>query len=238
MKRFLHLLILISLSLLNSFAFELDWEASTTANVGTGPFAPSLIMSNRAGTITQSKGIYQRASIICPLEPDKRFTYSFGADAYIQATSAVDYDRYNPDTKTFDPIARRPAVATLQQLFGEIKYRSLFLMVGMKENDRTFLNNPLSSGDMTVSNNARPIPQARIGFYDFVNIPFTRGWAQIIGDIAYGKFTDSKWNTDHYNYYNNFIATGVWYHYKRLYLRSNPEARLSVTVGMQHAAQF
>ncbi|MDE5551848.1 MAG: capsule assembly Wzi family protein [Muribaculaceae bacterium] len=108
----------------------------------------------------------------------------------------------------------------------------------MKENDRTFLNNPLSSGDLTVSNNARPIPQARIGFYDFVDIPLTRGWVQIIGDIAYGKFTDSKWNRDHYNYYNNFLATGVWYHYKRLYLRSNPDARFSATVGMQHAAQF
>lgn len=111
-------------------------------------------------------------------------------------------------------------------------------MAGMKEQDRTFLDNPLSSGDLTVSNNARPIPQVRAGFYDFVNIPFTQGWVQIIGDIAYGKFTDARWNEDHFNYYSGFITTGVWYHYKRLYLRSNPRQRFSVTVGMQHAAQF
>ena len=108
----------------------------------------------------------------------------------------------------------------------------------MKENDRTFLNNPLSSGDLTVSDNARPIPQVKVGFYDFVNIPLTNGWVQIIGDIAYGKFTDKKWNEDHYNYYNSFITTGVWFHYKRLYLRSKPSRPFSVTVGMQHAAQF
>lgn len=237
MRRFYSLLLLLG-TILTASAFELDWEVSTTANVGSGPFAPSLIMNNRAGTITQSKGIYERAATWCPLDLDKRFTYSFGFDGYVQATSAVSYERYNDTDKEFDWINRRPAAATLQQLYGEIKYRSLFLFAGMKENDRTFLNNPLSSGDMTVSNNARPIPQVRIGFYDFVNIPFTKGWAQIIGDIAYGKFTDSKWQTDHFNYYNNFITTGVWYHYKRLYLRSNPDAPFSVTVGMQHAAQF
>lgn len=219
-------------------AFELNWEASTTANVGSGPFAPSLIMANRGGTVTQSKGLYQRAAIFCPLDSGKRFSYSFGVDGYVQATSAVSYSRWNEERKAMEMIPRRPAVATLQQLYGLIKYRSLFLMAGMRENDRTFLNNPLSSGDVVVSNNARPIPQVRIGFYDFVNIPLTNGWVQIIGDIAYGKFTDAKWNEDHFNYYNSFITTGVWYHYKRLYLRSKPSKPFSVTVGMQHAAQF
>ncbi|MDE6246700.1 MAG: capsule assembly Wzi family protein [Muribaculaceae bacterium] len=237
-KRFLLPAILSATSIIPGHSFELNWEASTTANVGSGPFAPSLIMNNRAGTITQSKGIYERASIFAPLQPDKRFSFSFAVDGYIQATSAVDYRKYDATTGEFSMIPRRPAAVTLQQLSGLIKYRSLFLMAGMKENDRTFLNNPLSSGDMTVSNNARPIPQVRIGFYDFVNIPLTKGWVQIIGDIAYGKFTDAKWNTDHYNFYNSFITTGVWYHYKRLYLRTNPSKPFSVTVGMQHATQF
>lgn len=238
MKRFFLSMTAVALSLSIANAFELDWEASTTVNAGTGDFAPSLLMANQAGTITQSKGIYERASIFAPLEPDKRFSFSFALYGYVQATSAVDYSRWNSSTDESEMIPRRPAALTLQQLYGLVKYRSLFLMAGMKENERTFLNNPLSSGDLTVSNNARPIPQVRVGFYDFVNIPLTRGWAQIIGDIAYGKFTDAKWNTDHYNYYNSFLTTGVWFHYKRLYLRSKPSQRFSVTVGMQHAAQF
>lgn len=236
--RFLLVTSLMAAASIAAPAIRLDWQASTTVNAGSGPFAPSLIMANRAGTITQSKGIYERASIICPLRPERRFSYSFGADAYVQATSAVGYERWQPDDGLFMTFERRPAALTLQQLFGEIKYRSIYLMAGMKEQDRSFIRDPLSSGDLTVSNNARPIPQVRVGFHDFVNIPLTQGWVQIIGDIAYGKFTDAKWTEDHYNYYNSFITTGVWYHYKRLYLRSKPSKPFSVTVGMQHAAQF
>ena len=41
-----------------------------------------------------------------------------------------------------------------------------------------------------------------------------------------------------YNRYIYFVTTGAWFHYKRLYLRTNPAKPLSVTIGMQHAAQF
>lgn len=236
-KKFITLIFLV-IFFAKGYPFELNWESSTFVNVGTGDFAPSLIMANRGGTITQSKGVYERVALFCPLEPKKRFSYSFAIDAYAQATSGISYSQWNYREKKLCMKSRRPAAVTLQQLYGMVKYRSVFLMAGMKEHDRTFLNNSLSSGDLTLSNNARPIPQIRVGFYDFVDIPFTNGWVQIIGDIAYGKFTDDKWNEDHFNYYNSFITTDVWFHYKRLYLRSKPSKRLSVTVGMQHAAQF
>lgn len=238
MKRSIHFILFLLIPFVSIFGFEMNWEASTTVNAGTGKFAPSLIMANRAGTVTQSKGVYERAGLFHELNPKDRFSFSFGVDAYIQATSSVDYDRWNVDEEKFEAIPRRPSVFVLQQLFGEIKYRSLYLLAGMKEHDRSFIDNPLSSGDLTISNNARPIPQVKVGFYDFVDIPFTNHWAQIIGDIAYGKFTDSKWNKDHYNYYNYFLNTDVWFHYKRLYLRSNPDKPFVATVGMQHAAQF
>lgn len=207
-------------------------------NVGSGPFAPSLIMANRAGTLTQSKGVYQRAGIFHHLDDSCKFSYSFGFDAYFQEASSVDYDKWIFTDDKFQSIPRRPAAAVIQQLFGMIKYRSLFFFAGMKEHERTFLFNPLSSGDLTVSNNARPIPQIRFGFWDFVDIPLTNHWVQIIGDIAYGKFLDSKWNEQHYNYFNGYLTTNVWFHYKRLHLRSNPDKPFVATVGMQHAAQF
>lgn len=238
MNRYFLFFILLLVTAVSASPYELDWEASTTVNAGTGSFAPSLIMANRGGTITQSKGVYERAGIFHHLEPEKRFSYSFGLDVYAQCTSSENYMKWNADNKDFSMLARKPSAVVIQQLYGLIKYRSLFLSAGMKEHDRTFLENPLSSGDLTLSNNARPIPQARAGFYDFVNIPFTQGWVQIIGDIAYGKFMDSNWNKDHYNYYNGFITTDVWFHYKRLYLRSNPKQRFVATAGLQHAAQF
>lgn len=238
MNRYLSIILVALVSVSSVYAYELNWEASTTINAGTGPFAPSLIMSNRAGTITQSKGIYQRAGIYRALDSEKRFSYSFGIDGYVQGVSSVDYEKWNSSEREFHMIARRPSVLALQQLYGLIKYRSIYLMAGMKEHDRTFVDNSLSSGDLTISNNARPIPQVKAGFYDFVNIPFTKGWVQIIGDISYGKFMDSRWTEKHYNYYNSFITTDVWFHYKRLYFRTNPEERFVATFGMQHAAQF
>ncbi len=202
MNRRIYIFLVVLLSIMSAYGYELDWEASTTVNVGSGSFAPSLIMDNKAGTVTQSKGVYERGYIYHSLEPDKKFSYSFGLDGYVQGVSSVDYMRWNHEEKVFEMIPRRPAPFTLQQLYGQIKYRSLYVMAGMKEHDRTFLENSLSSGDLTISNNARPIPQVKFGFFDFVNIPFTQGWAQIIGDIAYGKFTDSKWNEDHFGFVN------------------------------------
>lgn len=238
LNRYLLILLFVVVSTSSVFSYELDWEASATVNAGSGSFAPSLIMANRGGTISHSNGLYDRVGFFHRLDPERRFSYSFGVDAYLQSTSSIDYMKWNTDRREFLLVALRPSDAVIQQLYGLIKYRSLFLSVGMKEHDRTFLNNPLSSGDITLSNNARPIPQVRAGFYDFVDIPFTQGWVQIIGDIAYGKFMDSNWNKNHYNYYNSFLTTDVWFHYKRLYLRSNPKQRFVATAGMQHAAQF
>ena len=108
----------------------------------------------------------------------------------------------------------------------------------MRDYNRSIFSNATSSGDIVLGENARGIPQARIGFENFVNVPLTRGWLQIQGEIAYGKFADKNWLEGHYNRYNWYVTTGVWFHYKRLYLRSNPAQPLSVTFGMQHAAQF
>lgn len=126
----------------------------------------------------------------------------------------------------------------IQQLYGELKWRSLFLTIGLKQHGSALLDNALASGDLVESGNARPIPEVRAGFLDFQDIPLTNGWLQIQGEIAYGKMTDNGWLRDHYNYYNHFLTLGTYYHYKRLYFRTRPSERLSVTFGMQAAGQF
>ncbi len=52
----------------------------------------------------------------------------------------------------------------IQQLYGEIKYRGVFVEAGMKEHDSPILPQSLTSGDLVESGNARPIPQIRAGF--------------------------------------------------------------------------
>lgn len=215
-----------------------DWEASTTANIGIGNFAPYYIGSNTAGTLTQPITLMGRGKLYRELKTEKRFEYGFGADIIIDWAKPTQYNKYDVETESFYRHNQRPAYFWLQQLWGAIKYRGVFLIAGMKEFDRSIFNQSLGSGDIVQSNNSRPIPQIRAGFIDFQNIPFTNGWVQIQGEFAYGKTIDNKWMENHYNAYNSFITTGWWYHYARCYFRTNPQQPFSVTVGMQHAGQF
>lgn len=215
-----------------------DWESTTTVNLGTGKFAPYYISSNNGGLYTQPITFMEQGKIYRELKTDNRFEYGFGADIVFDWSKTTQYDKYDLATQSFYATNQRPAYVWLQQLWADIKYRGVFLSIGSKEYNRSLFNQFLGSGDFVQSNNARPIPQLRAGFIDFQDIPFTNGWVQIQGEFAYGKTLDNKWIENHYNEYNSFITTNWWYHYSKCYFRTNPSQPFSVTVGMQHAAQF
>lgn len=204
----------------------------------TGDLAPYYIMSNRGGRFTQGDGIVLDLKAERTLEADRRFEYGFGAELLTGYQNSVDYGLYDASSHTFVSRSCHPARVWLQQLWAGVKYRGVFLRAGMWDHEGSLLNSRLGSGDLTMSGNARPVPRVAVGFIDFQDIPFTDGWVQIQGEVSWGKFTDSKWIENHYNYYNSFICTGVYMHYARCYFRTNPEKPFSVTVGMQHAAQF
>lgn len=218
--------------------YTLNWEASTTVNLSTGDFAPYYIGSNTGGVITQPITFMERGKLFRELQTNNRFEYGFGADVVFDWTKSSDYKRFDNQSGTFQTHSERPAYVWLQQLWAGIKFRGVFLTVGMKENGRSIFNQSLGSGDILQSNNSRPIPQIRAGFIDFQDIPFTNGWVQIQGELAYGRSIDSSWNENRYNYYNTLLTTGWWYHQSRCYFRTNPKQPFSVTVGMQHAGQF
>lgn len=216
----------------------LNLEFTTIANFSSGEFAPYYIASNSQALTTQGYGLQEYVYAGRELSRSGRFEYGFGAGILAGYTSTVDYTHYNREVQAFQELGRRPSAISLRQLWGGVKYRSLCIYAGMKGECSALFNSELGSGDLVMSDNARPIPQIRAGFVDFQDIPLTRGWVQIQGELAYGKFVDSGWLEDHYNYYNSFVTTGAYMHYSRLYLRSNPDRPLSVTVGMQQAAQF
>lgn len=237
-----NLLLALMLALASSapaaLGYGVGYETEALVGTGSGSFAPYYIASNRHGIITQADNALLRASAWRGMESGKKFDYGFGAEFLTGYTSLTDYARFNSATGAFESVGRRPAAVWLQQLYAEVKYRSLFLYAGMKQEESALLNFALSSGDIVESGNARPIPQVRAGFVDFQNIPFTNGWVQIQGEISYGKFADNDWMRDHYNYYNWHINLGGLYTYKRCYFRTNPSKPLSVTVGMQMSGLF
>lgn len=238
MNKFVSLLLTLFVSLSVCAETPLNYKGEFVGTAGNSELAPYYMMSHNGGVVTQGKNALLRVSAWKDLDLSKRFSYSFGVDAYAGYSNSADYLRYNVEQGKMLPMGQKPAAAVLQQLYAEIKFRGVYLSAGMKERESSLYNLYLGSGDFVQSNNARPVPQVRAGFVDFQNIPFTNGWLQIQGELAFGKYMNDGWMEDHYNYLNRYITTGVWYNYKRCFFRTKPSKPFSVTFGMQMAGQF
>ncbi len=225
-------------AIMASAQHHVGYDVSLIGTAADGDFAPYYVASNNHGIITQSNNALLRAGLWHQVDTTKRFSFGYGLDIVGGLSSSTIYSRYDSLSMAFVDNSQKPAALWVQQLYAEIKYRQVFLSAGMKQHSSKLLNSRLSSGDLIESGNARPIPELRAGFIDFVDIPFLSGWLQIGGEISYGKFTDNDYMRNHYNYYNYHINTGSWYTYKRAYFRTKPSERLSVTIGAQAAGLF
>ena len=178
---------MVALTAVASLAQDINYEAGTTLNVSDGALAPYCAASNRYGTLTQGKSALAEAAVWQAMDTTKRFSYGFGAELWAGWASNADYSRYNVTDATWSANAQHPSLAWVQQLYAEVKYRSVYAVLGQKEHRNAITDAALSSGDMTLSGNARPMPGLRMGFVDFQDIPFTNGWVQIEGEVGYYK---------------------------------------------------
>lgn len=218
---------------------NIHYDGTLLLETSSGDFAPYFMASNRYGVLTQSDNVLLNLGFHRDLDLERRFSWTYGARAVTGYSSAVSYERYLPaNGGSWTTHEERPAAIWLQELWGGVKFRGVVLQAGMWQEGSSWLDNDLSSGDLIHSPNARPIPQVKLGFVDFQNIPFTKGWAQIGGYFTFGKFFQNGWLEDHYNYYNSLITTRELYCYREIFFRSNPEKPLSVTIGAQAATLF
>lgn len=216
--------------------FTMNYRATLQGVGGPNSFTPSYLSAMSGGKTVNARELSLGLAAEHPLDTARRFSYSFGIEAWTKAANSVDYERFADGQ--WHTHSTHPSRLWLQQLWGEVKYRGVFLQAGLKNFTPALVYERLSSGDLIESGNARPIPGARIGFINFQNIPFTNGWVQIQGEIGYNKSTDNDWQRNHFNYFTGHINQGWWYNYKRCFFRTKPEMPMSVTVGMQAAAQF
>lgn len=234
-----HLLLMVLLTpLLLMAQVDVDYEAGVTVNASSGQFAPYYIASNRGGTITQSKSFMAHGALWHELDTTRRFSYGFGAELWTGFASSAEYDRYDPETQHFNPVSQHPSRAWAQQIYAQVKYRGVLATLGAKAPESVLVDNRLSSGDLIMSGNARPPIGFELGFVNFQNFPFTKGWLQIQGKVGYYKPGDGKWMENHYNYYNHFVSAGLWLHYKQFQLRTKPSQPVMFSIGAQAACQF
>lgn len=221
-NRFFVFLLSISVSfpLMAQFTKGMNYSVETGINFSGGEHTPLWLTANKQGlsSIEKNNG-YLRAGIFRPLEDDKHFSYGFGIDlagAYHFTSSFI-----------------------VQQAYFDLKYRCLGLSVGSKEYGSELKNQLLTSGGMTYSGNARPIPQVRIGIPEYTLIPGTKGLFRIKGHLSYGMFTGDNWQEDFVTPGNKYTEH-VLYHSKALFVKLGDYKKFPLVFegGIEMQAQF
>ncbi len=177
---------------------SIRYNAEFGASLSSGAHTPFWLQSNRFGfSSLRRNNLYLRLGAFKDLDKKKRFSWGAGIDLGVA-------HRFQ---STFMP----------QQLYAEVKYRCLNAMIGAKELSDPLIDTELSSGALTNGSNARPIPQVRIGIFDYADFWGTNGWFAVKGHIAYGLFTDNWWikrwvNKDsRYTLNSLYCSRGIWF---------------------------
>lgn len=192
---------------LHAFA---EWGASLHG----GNHTPLWQNANRHGLSSLDNNSYLRSGVF--------FTDSFGS---WQLCAGLDLVAAAGFTSTF----------IVQQAYADVSWKWLCFSVGSKEIGSALLNQTLSSGGLTWSGNARPVPQVWIGTADYVQL-LPR--LAMKAELSYGWFTDShyqqeRWHTPY------FYTHGAKYHHKGGFLRIGiPEGHWQLDLGLTLDAQF
>ena len=201
---------------------SIDYDISAEAAVGTGRHTAYQLVTNRYHSLsTRPNTANLRGAVTAELPLGHNFTLSGAVD--VIASVHADHKIY------------------LQQCYANLSWKGFFLEAGSREQRSVLRNERLSVGHFAKGINAKPIPQVHIGTTDFWTIPYTKGWLQMHFDGGYGKQMDSGYREDAFQRAQNIspgYTTGVYYHQKHLYFRTNPEKRVFVTFGIEHVAQF
>lgn len=184
------------------------------ATVHTGDNTPLWQVSNRQGLASLDNNTYLRGAAFYEYDV-KDWRFNTGLDMAVAAGF----------TSTF----------VLQQAYLDVDYKWLRLSMGSKEMEAPLLNQQLSSGGLTWSGNARPIPQAMIEIPEYLQV-LPR--FAIKGAISYGWFTDNKYQRkkagDKFSYTKN-----VKYHHKSAFARIGiPEGKWQFDIGLVFNVQF
>lgn len=199
---------------------SLQWSASMTLTGSSGRNTPFWLVSNRQGLANTKKDFgFVRLSASKPLETEGRWRWEAGADV------ALGW--------------RMQSVFTLQQLYAGARYRCLGAWAGCRELPDIFGAKGLASGNLLYSGNSRPLPQVRIGIFDYNDIWGLKGWLAAKGYISFGYFTDSAWQRKYWAE-GQKRSEHVFYHSKGLWLRNGNPARFPLTLecGIEMGTQF
>lgn len=204
---------------------NLHAQISAIATAGSGDFTPFWLMNGQFGKISPDPtNSYIATTIIRSIQKDKKFSWGAGMELGITA----GLHNKGLENRIFP-----------QQLYGELKYRSLRISAGTREINGWVVDPKLSSGNPLYGNNSRPIPQIRAGIPEYTNMWGSDGMVQVKGYIAYGAWTDNKW-VRNWVVPDSTYAQGTLYHSKGGMMKIGKPDRfpLEFEWGLETATQF
>lgn len=206
----------------DTLATRVTYDLTTEVAVGSGDFTAYQLTANRHHVLaTRPNTAYLRGAV----NVEHTFSQNLKLSGTVDAIASIHADHK----------------AYLQQCYVNLSWKSFFIEAGSREQKPVLRNELLSSGSFVKGVNAKPIPQVHIGTNGFWTVPYTKDWLQINFDFGYGKFIDNSYHEDKFHLEgsgNSRYTKGTYYHQKHLYFRSNPNKRIFVTVGIEHAVQF
>lgn len=198
-----------------------SYSVETSATLSSGKHAPFWLTANKYGlTSTERNSGYLRGEVFRTItnDPQCKWDIGYGADLVVATNHSSDF--------------------FVQQLYAEVRWLKGTLTVGQRQQAMQLKNNELSSGSQTLGINARPYPELRFALPTYWTIPGTKQWVALKGHMAWGIYTDSRFQENIVrgtgNYTHNTLA-----HSKAGYLRiGKPQHAFSVEGGLEMAAQF
>lgn len=187
-------------------AFEVALHQTTTGGVDGTPF---WLQANRWGLYTDSP-LQGSLGIEASLDHD------FGRHWNIEVLA--DVDRFMDEESTD---------LRLRFGYGALSWRAFEIKGGTFPQTIGILPDPeLSSGSMSVSGNARPLPKVQFSIPEWTIIPFTNETFEIQGGLAHGWFLGER------------AQTGALLHEKWGYGRFGPRDGSKIYLGLVHQAMW
>ena len=228
MKRLIPYCIVLSAFILTAHAQErsnqLSYHVESFGSVSTDNQTPFWMINNQYGVI--------------PLDAN---------NGYLR--TSVDYHHFFDSDWSWNTNVDLVAVSSryrnvyVQQLYTELAYKGICLSIGSHESGKylqTVTDPFLSSGNLGLSTNSRPIPEINLYALDFITLPWTNGWLQVKTNFAVGRSFDTDYLDSFIGEKQYYIQNMLWHH-KSLYLRikdAENDFPFSFIVGIRHVVQW